>query len=178
MDQTLMSEKDLYWLAGLLEGEGSFLKGPPSAPHQPRISLSMTDEDVIKRVSSLWGVKHHPVGKTRCLAKRWTPAFGVCLKGSKAAVLMEQLYPLMGRRRQSQIQCALACYQIKPHPTTRLDREKVAEIKLKLANRVPVKEIAVEYKVNVSTIYQVRSGQNWSWVETQDITSSPPTCEW
>jgi hypothetical protein len=23
---------DLYWLAGLLEGEGTFIPGPPSAP--------------------------------------------------------------------------------------------------------------------------------------------------
>lgn len=55
-----MSEKELYWLAGLLEGEGSFSPGPTSAPNSARISLTITDADVVARVAALWGV-----GETR-----------------------------------------------------------------------------------------------------------------
>jgi hypothetical protein len=44
---------DLHWLAGLLEGEGSFLKGPPSAPRHPILALQMTDEDVVARVAAM-----------------------------------------------------------------------------------------------------------------------------
>jgi hypothetical protein len=31
-----IEESDLHWRAGLLEGEGGFLAGPPSAPRSPR----------------------------------------------------------------------------------------------------------------------------------------------
>ena len=48
-----MKETDLTWLAGLLEGEGSFLKAPPSDPNCPRISLEMTDKDVVERAALL-----------------------------------------------------------------------------------------------------------------------------
>ena len=51
-----MIARDLYWLAGLLEGEGSFMRGPPSRPNMPAIAIQMTDEDVIQRVAQLWAV--------------------------------------------------------------------------------------------------------------------------
>jgi len=47
-----MEDADFYWLCGLLEGEGSFMKGPPSRPQYPVISMCSTDEDVMQRVSS------------------------------------------------------------------------------------------------------------------------------
>ena len=53
-----MTELELVWLAGLLEGEGAFLHGPPSAPNQPRIALNMTDLDVVERVSKMFNVKY------------------------------------------------------------------------------------------------------------------------
>ena len=56
----LMDEKELYWLAGLLEGEGSFMRGAPSRPNTPMVSLSMTDEDVVARVGRMLGVSYYP----------------------------------------------------------------------------------------------------------------------
>jgi hypothetical protein len=42
---------DVAWLAGILEGEGSFIsKG------RPRIQVAMTDQDIIARLSELTGV--------------------------------------------------------------------------------------------------------------------------
>ena len=162
----IMDENDLHWLSGLLEGEGSFLKGPPSAPHQPRVSIAMTDEDIIVRVALLLGVKHHPSGQARCAAKGWTPAFNACLKGSRAVTLMEQLRPLMGKRRQAQIDAALACYRIVPHPTTRLNQETAAAIKRRIREGgTSVKILAESYNVNESTIYQIKWGKTWTWVE-------------
>ena len=47
-----MNERDeFFWLVGLLEGEGSFMPAPPSEPTRPRISIQMTDEDVLSRVA-------------------------------------------------------------------------------------------------------------------------------
>ena len=34
---------ELHWLAGLLEGEGTFMTGPPSSPGLPVIAVNMTD---------------------------------------------------------------------------------------------------------------------------------------
>lgn len=43
----------LAYLAGLLEGEGSFLRPPPSSPQQSAVVLMMTDEDVVSRTALL-----------------------------------------------------------------------------------------------------------------------------
>ncbi|MCA1643648.1 MAG: hypothetical protein LC785_17285 [Acidobacteria bacterium] len=60
-----MDESDFYWLCGLLEGEGSFMKGPPSRPQYPALSITSTDEDVIQRVASLLAVSYCRVTKRR-----------------------------------------------------------------------------------------------------------------
>ena len=44
----------LFWLAGILEGEGSFLARPPSSPNSPAIRLPMTDVDVVERVAAIF----------------------------------------------------------------------------------------------------------------------------
>ena len=41
------SAAEIAWLAGLLEGEGSFMPGPPSNPRMPIICLAMNDADVM-----------------------------------------------------------------------------------------------------------------------------------
>jgi hypothetical protein len=98
----------LSWLAGLLEGEGSFMSGPPSKPNLPRVSISMTDLDIIEKVGSLLKVK---VFSTRPTKPRNKLIHACGINGSKAVVLMKQLKPLMGARRQSQIKKALASYK-------------------------------------------------------------------
>jgi len=125
----------------------------------------MTDEDVVCRVSLLWEVKYHAVNRKRIEAKGWTPPFIVSLKGSRAVTLMIQLHPLMGTRRQNQIDLAVASYNVKPHPTTRLNQVLVREIKQHLKEQIPVKELALKYSVNVSTVYQIKWGTNWKWVD-------------
>ena len=50
---------ELHWLAGLLEGEGSFMTGPPSSPGLPVIAVNMTDQDVMARLGRIFGRKVH-----------------------------------------------------------------------------------------------------------------------
>lgn len=102
-----MDSLDLYWLAGLLEGEGSFCKGPPSRPNSIQISLQMTDEDVVARVATLFGVAY-----ARSLPKKrkWKVIYRTVLRGYPAFLLMQKLRPLMGQRRQGQIDAALGSY--------------------------------------------------------------------
>jgi len=102
-----ISSDTLHWLAGLLEGEGSFLKPPPSSPNSVVISLQMTDEDIVSRVSSIFGVKYHRIVPKNTA---WKDSFSIVLRGVKAMELMKRLQPLMGSRRQKQIQDALGRY--------------------------------------------------------------------
>lgn len=97
--------KDIYWLAGLLEGEGCF---GLLAFGQPRIQLTMTDRDVIDRVAMIAGpaVK----GPYRQSGNR-QEVFAVTITGRKAAGWMMSIYPLMGQRRQSKIREALATWR-------------------------------------------------------------------
>ena len=47
-------------LDSLLEGEGSFMPGPPSYSNSPIIAVQMTDEDVVVRVAQAFGVTYVP----------------------------------------------------------------------------------------------------------------------
>lgn len=102
-----LDDRDLCWLAGILEGEGSFLKGPPSSPNQPRIVVEMTDQDVVARVAELFGMS---VTALSARQENWKPTWRTDLRGAKAVMLMEVMKPLMGARRQGQIDAALATY--------------------------------------------------------------------
>ncbi len=97
-----MQLTDLYWLAGLLEGEGSFMKGPPSKPNAPYISLQMTDEDVVARAANLFQVGYQRTKNRK--PGLWKASYMVQFRGSRAASLMRDLRPLMGVRRKSQIE--------------------------------------------------------------------------
>jgi hypothetical protein len=106
-----MDELDRYWLAGLMEGEGSFLRPMRSAPNRPVVALNMTDEDVVQRVANLLGVSYRPHSPNRYASHGWTPSFMLVVRGAKAARLMRDLYPLLGQRRRAQIDRALADYR-------------------------------------------------------------------
>jgi len=101
-------EQNFCWLAGLIEGEGSFMKAPPSRPNEPRMEIEMKDEDVIARVGALLGAKMQ-----RRVRKQYDPPkiiFRVRLGGKRAVALMTRLKPYMSERRQAQIAAALGSY--------------------------------------------------------------------
>lgn len=104
-----MEKNDLIWLAGYLEGEGSFSAGPPSNPRAPIIQVTTTDEDVIQKVGRLLGVKYHKA-RPKKAKEHHKVAYRTALRGHKAVRLMERIRHLMGYRRQGQIDAALASY--------------------------------------------------------------------
>ena len=89
-----MDLKDIYWLAGLVEGEGTF-----AIQSSPFISLEMIDKDVIERAAILLG------SSVRMCTTRpgKTQTWGTRLYGEDAIGIMYMLYSLMGRRRKEQI---------------------------------------------------------------------------
>lgn len=99
--------RDLYWLAGLLEGEGSFCKPMPSSPNKVIIALQMTDEDVISKAAKILGCNYYSAKPQKSHHKA---TFILRLRGGRAVEWMNKLHPLLGKRRQKQIDEALAKY--------------------------------------------------------------------
>lgn len=152
-----MKETDFYWLVGLLEGEGSFMKGSPSSPNMVKISLQMTDEDVIKRVSCLFGRKYHKIYAKNTKHK---DSYSVCITGTKALELMKLMQSHMSLRRKEQIQKALDSYDP-------LYKNKIVAINAKLKedvvlnawykvrnNEVSLRQMARELNVNHESLRQ------------------------
>ena len=149
-----ISECDLCWLAGLFEGEGSFLAGPPSAPRSPALQVSMTDRDVVERAGALLGVAVMVVPSRR---DGWRTAYSVRVRGSRAVPWMERLRPLMGKRRQEQIARAVASYA--PDPRRLLSDELAREALRMLARGDSVRDVAERLGTSIWCIYDLRLGR-------------------
>ena len=103
-----LSPEKFYWLAGWLEGEGSFCGPPPSDPRRVRILGCTTDEDVAELVGRLLRVSPTFSHTKACREKGWSPTWKILKRGSGAVELMQSLHALMGERRKGQIERALA----------------------------------------------------------------------
>ena len=152
-----MDERTLYWFAGILEGEGSFMSGPPSEPNRPIIAVSMTDKDIIVRVSLLMGVTFFKNRQYRNgVDMGWKPTYMVHLRGKRAVEMMKELRPIMGQRRQAQIDKAIASY--KPHPRF-LSDDAVADIKRRLKAGEKGNVLARKYGVCHTSISKIKLRQ-------------------
>lgn len=94
--------EETVWLAGLLEGDGSFLMSKNGKDcFIPRIKISMLDEDVIEKVASIFG---------STVTKSLTPKGDKVMfttsiaKASIVEPMLKSLYPFMGKRRKQQIE--------------------------------------------------------------------------
>jgi hypothetical protein len=94
-----MSEVWIAWVAGLLEGEGTFVR---RGDKKLAISVHMTDRDIIERLQFVTGV-----GRVRACKKqrehhkpswRWTVA-----SSKRAKELAMLVYPWLGKRRREKI---------------------------------------------------------------------------
>jgi len=149
-----MDESDLAWLAGLLEGEGSFMKGPPSESNLPRMRVQMTDADVIERAAHLMGVSAVSV---KAAQVGWKDSFVAQVKGAGAVSLMRLLQPRMGQRRRGQIDAALEGYN--PDRGVKITGEQAEEIRQRHLSGETAIELAAEYGVTKWTVYAIRQGR-------------------
>jgi hypothetical protein len=69
--------------------------------------VTMTDEEIIARAAGLLQTTYRKYVKKQPGQR---PAYYLSLKGGRAVVIMRLLYPLMGQRRQAQIDRAIACF--------------------------------------------------------------------
>ena len=128
--------------------------GPPSRPHMPIVAVHMTDEDVIRRVGLLLGRRPYEEAARNA---RWKPTWFVKVTGHRAAAWMRTLRPLMGARRQGQIDRALASYA--PRDSAKLSDEQAMEAIVLLAAGRTVREVAERFAVTVWCIYDLRLGR-------------------
>jgi hypothetical protein len=147
---------ELHWLAGLLEGEGTFMTGPPSNPGLPVIAVNMTDHDVMAPLGRIFG---HKVQVVRPRNVRWRTSYQVRVNGRAAVRWMHVLRPLMGSRRQAQIDRALASYA--PRPVALLTDDAAQAALDALAGAATVKSVAERFGVCVWCIYDLRLGRTF-----------------
>lgn len=101
-----MSPATTAWVAGILEGEGSFFIIKTKPHVKARIQCQMTDRDVLERLAEEIGsgnvcvVTHRPGRKQ---AYQWTVS-------SRADVieLARQVFPWLGMRRRDQVNSIVA----------------------------------------------------------------------
>lgn len=102
-----MTELELVWLAGLLEGEGFFgLKKYHYGVSAPCIQLRMTDLDVVEKAMHLMGLKTYYAEKK--VQEGHKTAYTIIAKGTRAAELMRLLHPHLGERRRAKIDEVMA----------------------------------------------------------------------
>ena len=103
-----MAMRDLYWTAGFLEGDGSFLFGKHE---QLQVTAAQVQKWPLERLQRLYGGSisgHQPENPKWSFVYRWI------LTGPTAAGLMMTLYSLMSEHRRGQIKQALAGWKTKP----------------------------------------------------------------
>jgi transposase-like protein len=157
-DTSLDAPPALHWLAGLLEGEGSFMKGLPSDPGRPVVQVQMTDEDVIARVACLIGRKPY-AHRTSGRPEAWKPVFSARTTGRPAVELMTRLRPLMGERRQGQIDLALASAFTKPHGKQKVAAAQVDEIVRRFRSGESAEALALEYGISKWSVWSYHEGR-------------------
>jgi hypothetical protein len=106
-----MRVQDLYWLAGLCEGEASFWL---QDKRLPRLNVGMTDLDVMKRVGQLLGATvGNPIKKpiSKLTGVQGKDFYQLSIGGKKAAAWMMTLFPLLGIRRREKITTILQAWR-------------------------------------------------------------------
>lgn len=124
-----MNDQDKFWLAGLLEGEGSFMAGTPSCPNIPKVCVTTTDKDIADRVGLLLEVKAIEITDKRYKEHGWKTPFFVKITGKKAVACIKELYPILGARRKKQCDKALACYRVLTKKMSKQDEETILELR-------------------------------------------------
>lgn len=104
-----LTETDIAWIAGLLEGEGYFgidnrSKGRyeiSNTPPAPFIKVSMVDEDIIQRLSKLLDKSYFSPSRKTVKGKQvYTLHIG---EKEKVLFILQKILPYMGVRRGERI---------------------------------------------------------------------------
>jgi len=104
----LTPDCEVAWLAGLLEGEGTFTRNQTRSNTYPVLSVNMCSRDVVERAALILGAANVHQRKPR--DPSWNTTHVAAIGGVCAALWMQRLRPLMGERRRMAIDLALDDY--------------------------------------------------------------------
>lgn len=144
----MLQENQIYWLAGILEGEAYFsIKDIHSSVG---IAVEMTDEDIIKRICIIFGTKYC---KPKVRKSTHKQSYKTIVRGAKAVEIMKLIFPIMGDRRKERIKNCIDSYTLKPRGV--LKENQIIEIKERFLKGEKVKDIAKDYPVTYWRLYQI-----------------------
>ena len=110
-----MTELELGWLVGILEGEGCFAWASSKNRNHygwPRVLLTMTDRDVIEHAAQLMCAKSVKMSKKE--KPHHKQPFRCSVQSSLAIDLMRKILPFMGERRAAKIKELLFLWDNRP----------------------------------------------------------------
>lgn len=97
----MITDKDLGWAAGIIEGEGCIILKKAVNKFQGRIQVNMTDEDVLIRLATILGVG--TLIKNKLPTNHFKPSWRYTIAKQKDVIsVLTALYPLLGLRRKEQ----------------------------------------------------------------------------
>lgn len=134
----MTSIKDIYWLAGILEGEGCFYTSL-NMRHSGRsyiINLKMNDIDIVKKCSSIlrgednirYYMQEYPN------KPNWNATYSTFVSGRIAIAWMMTLYSLLGQRRKARIR------EIIKEWKEYADADIVRKRRLRKSHKPPIRE--------------------------------------
>lgn len=149
----MVSNSDIYWLAGLLEGEGCFYAHKSAGKTTENkckllIQLVMTDRDIVDRAAKIMGTTVYNRKNPPSLAKN-KQVYVTRIFGNHAAAWMMTLFRLMGDRRRVKIEACLSAWKAAPGKSAwcrgkPMREETKAKISARLRERLNVKSLSVE----------------------------------
>lgn len=149
-----LTDVDLGWLAGILDGEGWFRL---SASNTPIIGLAMTDLDTVQKVAAMFGgrnitVRNRSDERKKYLGNKWKPCYGLTLNGEAAKDIMLALLGTgrLSARRTAKIQEVLAGYDARP--VKRLTKLQVIDLRNDFIGGMNSKELSKKYGITPEKI--------------------------
>jgi len=150
-----MNGCEMYWLIGVLEGDGSFYM-----KNTPMITLKMQDKDTIQLAADLMGCEKISGSPGQQPHYKYMYMARIC--GYKAADLMARIYSHMSLRRQGQIQSILARYT----GPGKLVPNDVREIrKLYATGNYSQNQLAAKFGVVQSNIHKIIHRGTWKYIK-------------
>ena len=111
--------RSIEWLAGILEGEGTFSdvkSGSSGLYRTPLVALGMTDQDVVQEAAKICEViGGRKIRLGRQLIKSGKISYTIYLTGLPAVRVMLAVLPYLGFRRTARIQAVLAAWNPKKY---------------------------------------------------------------
>ena len=145
-----VSDAEMHWVAGFLEGEGTF-----NCSHSPIVRADQVQREPLDRLQRIVGG-----GSIRLKLKsnpRHSDIHSWNLCGNPAILLMKRLYPYMSPKRQQQIKTAIETAMARPggyRNNPKLSDDDVVKIR---NDTRTLKEIATAYGISVTHAANVKN---------------------